>query len=266
MLKIYQVSTQIGLGGKKGWFEQRKDEFQALPIGTKLLVGAAGTVLAAGAVAIAAPIEIAAAAAGSVALAGSAINAWQSRANPVTIIDDPEELKKFMHHQGDELVSGAFYVDHPKRAMHLIPPSAFHETIAKEQMHEIVTFLRSVLPVTHVEVVMEDKKQAGAGGKARHKGLDDLEATFEHRRWLRVVGDYRNPVIIPLAPERPLIWRDKFNIIYDGVKGATGGSLTFNESVDMSLGFTLELANLVGVEANWLSMKSLTVNVEFGSV
>jgi hypothetical protein len=249
--------------------ERGKVEFQALPIGAQILVGAAGSLAVAGMVA-AVPFEAAAAmggaaVAGATAAAGTAVAIWQQQPRPVTDIEDPEELRKFTHYEGDEWVVGAYYVEHPKRSKYLISPSEFHKTIAKEHLHEIVTLLRSKLLVTHAEVMMKSRKTAGAGIKATHEGVTgEFAGTFEDSRILRMVFDYQNPVLVPLNTERPLLWKERFKIIHSAVENATSGSLQFEENVDMRFGFTADLAKMVGVEMNWLSTETLSVNVQFG--
>ena len=129
-------------------------------------------------------------------------------------------------------------------------------------MREIITFLRSALPVTHVEVMMKDRKEGGANVKATDEGVTgEVGGIFELNRSLQMVCKYQNPILVPLDPERPLLWVERFNVIHDAVRGATGGSLQFEENVDMGFGVTGDLAKLVGIGANWESAKTLLVNV-----
>ena len=54
-------------------------------------------------------------------------------------------------------------------------------------------------------------------------------------------------------------------MINPGVNGATGGEASVEFENDMSFGLTSDIAKQVGIEADWVAMKKITVEVDFGS-
>ena len=100
MPNVYQISTKIDLHQKKRWLDpkkigwgetwmrQRKAEFQALPVGTQILIGAAaGPALLAGAIA-AAPLEAAALTSAGFVAAGIAAAVWPARPGLVKTVEN----------------------------------------------------------------------------------------------------------------------------------------------------------------------------------
>lgn len=243
-MKVYQISSWIGQVDKDTWFTRRKKEFDALPTAAKISVGTAAL-------------------AGGTIMVGAAMKAMAPETDQVTIIDNLVELEKFIHREEDEFKPGSFYIAHPKQKNLLIPTSSFHGSIAKEQMSDIVAFLRSKLPVTRIEVVMEDLKRGGLNGRAPQSGVDDAGLNFEHLRVLRLLAEYNEPKRVPLG-QLPLLWIDQFKIIQESVKGANAGIMVFEDSADLSFGLNAKFAKTIGIEANWLSKKQVTVNVKFG--
>ncbi len=110
---------------------------------------------------------------------------------------------------------------------------------------------------------MEDLKRGGLNGRAPQSGVDDAGLNFEHLRVLRLLAEYNEPKRVPLG-QLPLLWIDQFKIIQESVKGANAGIMVFEDSADLSFGLNAKFAKTIGIEANWLSKKQVTVNVKFG--
>jgi hypothetical protein len=260
--KIYQIfldaNASASEGQGRGFLERKAEQFKALPFGTKLVVGTA----AVAATMIGAPVELAV----GVFAVGSAITYFTSGRNGqsdnnVVLIRNPADLKKFSPYEDDEFVNGAFYVQHPKKPALLIPSAEFHKSIIVDQMHEIIQFLRSELLVTRIKIEAARSKRLNGGAQVEKAGLD-ARASFADTRTLVVSCTYNNPVLVSL--EKPLLWMDRFKVIRSSVRNATGGSSVFVEAQDMSFGLNVNLAKYVGIEANWLSEFSFTVEVDYG--
>lgn len=234
-----------------------------------LPVKLAGGAVVGGLVVAAAPFEagiaaIGGAAAFGAAAVGAAKRAFGPEAGPsITYIVSNEDLERYEHYEGEKLKPLTYYAEHPYQVGKLISPSNIHNIFIHEQVTEIVSFLRSELLVTALNIEVKSTAGGEFGARTNIKGVDvGADATFQQGWSYSVKTKYRNPRIVQL--DRPLVWMNKFRAIQASVKDATGGHGLFVEDLDLSFGVSAELAKIVGIGVEWLTKKTFSVEVEYG--
>jgi hypothetical protein len=104
-----------------------------------------------------------AAAAGSQALrsVGRAITRRKNQTDPDAVsVLRPAQARGFVDATGVRIRKGVIYARHPKLAKHdtVILASAFHQHVVKEQIAEIVRYLRSELHMSSVRIIVRSEK------------------------------------------------------------------------------------------------------------
>lgn len=182
------------------------------------------------------------------------------------VLSDEEEVKRFKDPRGYELIEDTYYIRHPKRSQTnwLISAKDFHAFVIKEQMSEIVSYLRAELPVKKITFIIKEgasfdvlgkadipgepiKLEGGANGSTESKD----KFTLECKRPLR-----------PSEKRRQYIWIDDFPLLKAAVDGFEGGTLTFEETSNLEFGMSVEVAKSIGIKAKFNRQQIWSLKVE----
>jgi len=260
-LTIYQVREAESFI-QRIWREQIESKlvssFHGLSTGSKVAVGAAA---ATGAL-VAATVAVEAAAAAYAAAIAASVATWVFGEGPypIKVISESYATKFFKHFQGEKLHHG-FYIEHPRKEGILFPASRFHAEIEKEQVHEIVKFLRANLLLKRYKIVRVDEERGSVSAKSRDiKSAVDFQAAYNNKATTLIEWTYPDPEVIPLT-ER-LVWMNKFEIIRASVGGCKAKSGVCLEDLDLSFGIRGSVAKQVGFSEMWLKKKTLVVEIE----
>lgn len=262
-LKIYRIDLETekaSVFSKFPGFEKAAEKVGFASIGAPLLLNLgriAGASVAAPLAVVAAPTVIAVA-------AGVGIYAYLNKnSSEITVVTKAEDLEKLRTHDGSEFVNKSFYAQHPKDRSILLPTSCLHDIVLSEQIAELTAFLRSKLRVTHLHIEVRTQRDGSAGAKANVNGVSGGgEMSMHHLHLSEMRMSYANPELVPLAA--PLLWIEDFQKVQKAVEGATGGTALFREVQNLSFGIKADLAQQVGISAEWLSSRTFTIEVEFG--
>ena len=182
------------------------------------------------------------------------------------ILHEEDEIRRFRNPLGESLLDDVYYIRHPKQARtnHLIPADRFHSYIVREQIADIVSYVRANAPVKRLHVSIS----SGAGASARLKGVVEgvpLEgsASVKESRAQEVIIECEVPLKAS-EKRRDYVWMDDFSSTVAAVDEVTGGAIEINESYDLSFGLDAKVAEMMEVSADWMQTYRYHVSCELG--
>ena len=169
------------------------------------------------------------------------------------VLSKDDEIDRFNEAYDDDWVDDRYYIRHPKKSKTdcLIPSASFHKYVVREQIADIVSYVRSNLRVKEMQISVS----RGNSGKVGLNGVVDGlplegEATIEF-------GDKYSASI---KCKRPLkasekksnyIWIQEFPHLVASVDNAESGVFEINEEFDLSFGLAAKAAKSIGASASW---------------
>lgn len=176
------------------------------------------------------------------------------------IIKDKTELSRFQNPLGDDWVHfNQYYIRHPKKGRDhwLIESEKFFPFIMREQIAEIISFLRSNTSLKYLKIVLNNNLSGNITAGVPLDGIP-LEgfANLDIRN--------ENELIIN-CPEGLKVSERKTDFVWikdypelmatiDGFKGGDEFKHTIKKNYSFGLG--VKEANVIGVDANWLKEQS----------
>lgn len=181
------------------------------------------------------------------------------------ILHDEEEVATFRHYQNDRLVENVYYIRHPKiaRTNILIPAFAYHRHIIREQVSEIVSYIRSVAPVKRLRVSITDEAGVSVSAQAvleklPVEGTASVTFASEHE----VIIDCKAP--LQEAEKRSeYIWLPHFESLQTAVAGVRNGTVTVRESYDFKAALSAKVSDKIGAQGNLNRKHNYQVECEF---
>jgi hypothetical protein len=169
------------------------------------------------------------------------------------ILSDPDEIRRFRNPLNEELQEDVYYIRHPKKALTdcLIPAKRFHAYVLREQIADIVSYIRANANVKRLRVSISD----GANAKLGVKGIiDDMKVEGD----AKVSFTANHEVIIecnkPLKASekrREYIWMEDFSSTRDVIDEVSDGTVEIRERYDFSMGLNAKVADMIGVDAKF---------------
>jgi hypothetical protein len=180
------------------------------------------------------------------------------------ILHEEDEIKRFRNPLGEALLEDVYYIRHPKKVRTdcLIPAERFHAYIVREQIADIVSYIRANAPVKRLRVCIE----SGVGASAHLKGIVEgvpLEgsASVKESRGHEVIIECPAPLKAS-EKRRDYVWMEDFSSTTAAVDNLTGGAAQINERYDLSFGLEAKVAELIEVSADWMRSYQYHVSCE----
>ena len=171
----------------------------------------------------------------------------------VYVLSKDDEIERFKDPRGNELVDDIYYIRHPKKTKTdcLIPADKFHSFIAREQIADIISYVRSNLNVLSLDlsisneaagkvVLSGDLSGLPLEGNAQFAKKDKYTATIKCTKPLK-----------PSEKKKEFIWMDEFANTQSIVDDAESGTFSIRESFDLSFGMGAKDANRIGINLDW---------------
>jgi hypothetical protein len=182
------------------------------------------------------------------------------------ILHEEDEIRRFRNPLGANLLDDVYYIRHPKKSRTdcLIPADQFHSYIVREQIADIISYIRANVQVKRLRVSID----SGVGASVNAKGVFDglpLEGSVS------VKQSSAHEVIIECATplrasekRRDFIWLDDFASTVAAIDEVTGGSIEINEDYDLSFGLNAKLAAMISVACSGKMNYRYHVSCELG--
>ena len=162
--------------------------------------------------------------------------------------------------QGLPVQAHQIYAIHPDdaRANLVVVASEFHDLIVREQIADLVAFIRSAVRALSIKISVESEKKGSASGLFSRFSLKADGGVVKHHS---VELEYEEPEVVNIV-DQPF-WLCQFPEIVAAFKGAQRGTMKRNLSVDTTFGFTSSLAEQAGIDLIWLGKQRFVVEVKF---
>jgi len=175
-----------------------------------------------------------------------------SRENSYVLSQD-DEISRFLEVFGNDWIENLYYVRHPKKARtdYLIPADKFHQFIIREQLADMISYIRANVRVKELEIKISRDNSGEFGLNGVIEGIP-----LEGETTIRFINNYS---IIIKCP-RPLrasekkttyIWINEFPHLTAIIDDVDSGIFEINETYDLSFGLSIDVAEIIGVNAAW---------------
>lgn len=222
--------------------------------------------LAAPAVFISAPVSgIVAAAATALAATGAleARHRMLRREDGITAIPFLDAVDLY-DVAGAPLKPGRVYARHPKatKADRLIVAKDLHAFIVREQIAEIVQYMRSRLHLSSLKVSVSSSQSGRffAGGTLK---AVPFSARISGKKEEAYAVEWSSHRPVRMAHDGPLIWIDDFPEIKAAAEKARHGRMKVSQSADLTFDIEAQAAKVAKIDSGWLSTFEFVVEAEF---
>ena len=208
-----------------------------------------------------------AAAAGSLALqsVGRTIVRRTSRdaPDPLTVLR-PAEARLFVDATGARIRKGVIYARHPKAAKSntVVAAPTFHQHVIKEQIAEIIRYLRSELHMSSVRITVRSEKTGKVLVGSTFKGVPIL-ARLGVKADQSITLEQKSHKPKRVRSSEPYVWIDDFPELKAAAKSARHGQFVATQLSDLSFGLSLPAAKFANISADWLSSFQFIVEAEY---
>ncbi|SFG92276.1 hypothetical protein SAMN05660649_03137 [Desulfotomaculum arcticum] len=171
------------------------------------------------------------------------------------VIKDQDELERFENPLNNSWIQKSqYYIRHPKKARerYLIEAEKFHEYIYREQISDIVSFLRGNLTLKHLTISSEEGIDFSAFANIP---IEDLKVEGKADVKLKSKKELviNCPEGLKISEKRKeYIWINDFQDLLSVVDGFQGGEFRHTIEISNSFGMGLKEAKQIGVGTSWL--------------
>jgi hypothetical protein len=179
------------------------------------------------------------------------------------VLSKADEIKRFREAFGNDWVSDIYYIRHPKQSQSncLIPAVRFHQHIVREQIADIISYMRANLKIQELEINIV----RGSSGKL---GLSGVVENVPLEGEVNVdLSDEYSAVIKCLRPLRAsekkqtYTWLEDFPHVISIVDDAESGAFTIKEKFDLSFGLSIKAAKAIGASVDWNTQHTFNFTV-----
>ncbi|GIO35737.1 hypothetical protein J41TS12_05980 [Paenibacillus antibioticophila] len=179
------------------------------------------------------------------------------------VINSEGELKRFENPLGNSWSksAGQYYIRHPKksRERQLIEAEKFHEYIYREQISDIVAFLRANLSIKHLTISSTAETDFSAFANLPIEDLK-IEGKAEVKLFSKKELVINCPEGLKISEKRKeYVWIKDFQELLAVVDGFPGGDFHHSIEISNSFGMTLKEAKLLGIEGSWLNKRKFEI-------
>ena len=134
-------------------------------------------------------------------------------------VKSQDELSKYSIFGDEGLLVDGLYVGHPTHAYKLLPAESFHRLLEREQISEIIRFVRSELRVKSIRIAHQRGQVSKTKGGVLVDGVPaEISTTIESGHTTIAYFSYDMPALIPLQEE--LVWKNTYQELVHGLQGA----------------------------------------------
>lgn len=172
----------------------------------------------------------------------------------IFVIDNKDELNRFENALGNSWIEKEqYYIRHPKASKDrvLIEAEKFHEYIYREQLSEIISYLRSEFRLKYLKIEI---KQGNDFSSYINFPIEEIPVEGEANIKL---GSSK---VLEIISERGLkrsekktdyVWLQDFQELLSVVDDFEDGLFKHTISIDNSFGINVKVANHIGIVSSW---------------
>lgn len=181
------------------------------------------------------------------------------------LLDEKNELNRFINPLGNSWIEKTqYYVRHPKsvKDRELIECQYFQEYILREQISDIVSFLRANIQIKELYIKSLSQTSFNFGVKVPIEqmvveGNVNIDKFTEYE--LKITSKSR----LKISEKRTdYTWINDFSTLKTAIDNFEGGKFEERLIIDNSFGFSLKEANRIGMNTNLMGRKEFIINFE----
>lgn len=169
------------------------------------------------------------------------------------VLSKNDEIQRFSEAYNNEWVDDVYYIRHPKKIKTniLIPALSFHKYIIREQIADIISYVRANLNIKEMEINISNNNI----GKIKLEGvIDEIplagNAKFESNNSYTVTIKCPRPLKAS-EKETNYTWIDDFKQLKASIDEVYSGTFEIRETFDLSFGLSIKEANVIEASAEW---------------
>ena len=182
------------------------------------------------------------------------------------VLSNEDEIKRFEDPRGYELTPNVYYIRHPlsARTNWLVPAPDFHGFIVREQVAEIVSYIRANTRAKVIDFQIRSGSNFDliAGGKhpeipIKLEGKAEFKKHSEYH--IRIEAD------APLKPSekrKQFYWIESLPDVVAAVDKFSGGKFSITVESDVSFGMAAKVAEYLSINSNFLTKQAWKLDVE----
>lgn len=179
------------------------------------------------------------------------------------VLSKESEIERFSEAFGNDWVEDEYYIRHPKKIKTdvLIPAERFHQYIIREQISDIISYIRANVRVKKLEISFEKGIVSGVGVQGIVDGISfegsvNASCSSEYS----VLIDCNRPLKAS-EKKKEYIWIDEFQHLQAVIDETFDSRFEINEAFDLSFGLDVKAAKLVGMNAALSAQYSFKIDV-----
>lgn len=193
---------------------------------------------------------------GGLAAMGNPWTVFSDLISDINILHKNDEISRFRDPRGRPLIDNVYYIRHPKQSKTdcLISASDFHAYIAREQIADLVSYIRANTAVRKLKISIST---LSAESMALDPELEEIplevKASIKNARRHEVTIECERPL---KASEKKMeyIWLNEFPVTLATVDEFGEGTVDIVEEFDLSFGMGAGVASALGISATCLQV------------
>lgn len=181
------------------------------------------------------------------------------------LLDAKTELDRFINPLGNSWIEKTqYYVRHPKavKDRELIESQNFQEYILREQISDIVSFLRANIQIRELYIKSVNQTSFNFGVNVPIEGMK-VEGNVSIDRFSEYELKITSKSRLKISEKRTdYTWINDFSTLKTAVDDFEGGKFEERLVIDNSFGFSLKEANRIGMNTNLMGRKEFIVKFE----
>lgn len=182
------------------------------------------------------------------------------------VLSKDDEISRFTEAYNNDWVDDIYYIRHPKKCKTdiLIPAERFHQYIIREQISDMISYLRANLRVKELEINILRNNSGKLGLNGVIEGLDlEGEANIKFNKSYSAIIQCPRPLKAS-EKKKNYTWIDEFPHVVEIVDDVEDGKFKINEEFDLSFGLSVKVAKVIGANIEWNTNHTFNLEVTAG--
>ncbi len=181
------------------------------------------------------------------------------------LLDSKTELDRFVNALGNSWIEKTqYYVRHPKavKDRELIEAQYFQEYILREQISDIVYFLRANIQIKDLYIKSLSQTSFNFGDKVSMEHMT-VEGNVNIDKFTEYELKINSKSRLKISEKRTdYTWINNFSTLKTAIDNFEGGKFEEKLIIDNSFGFSLKEANRTGMNTNLMGRKEFIIKFE----
>lgn len=174
------------------------------------------------------------------------------------------EIERFKEAFGNSFLKNIYYIRHPKdvRTNILIPSTRFHDYIIREQLSDIISYIRANLKVKKLKIQLLTKRNAELGMNTVIRDIPvEGNASVSLSSNTTIIINCATP-LKPSEKRTQYIWIEEFQHLKAMIDDAENGKFTIKEDFDLSFGANVRASKVLGFNMDFAGNRTFKIDIE----